>query len=79
MRLLACLPNKAHLAALREARLLEIGGCIENRVLEPLEDVEAAVEADLPAGVGADAAGVEIGAGGELKAEGRSGFREGVL
>jgi len=40
-------------------------------VLEPLEDVEAAVEGDFPTGVGEDAAGTEIGASGELKAEGR--------
>ena len=48
-------------------------------MLEPLEDVEAAVEGNFPAGVSADAAGVEIGASGELKAEGCGCLREGVL
>ncbi len=56
-------PNKTHLTPLRQPCLLDVGGCIEGGVLKPLEDVEATVECDLPAGIGADAAGVEVRAG----------------
>lgn len=58
---------------------MEVGGCIEGRVLKPREDIEAAIEYGLPGGIGADAAGVEVRAGRELEAEGYSRLSEGAL
>lgn len=49
---------------------MEIGLSIEIRVLKPLEEVDAAVEDDFPAGVGTDAAGTEIWASRDLKPKG---------
>ena len=73
------LADVGHLTPLNHPSFLHHGSSIERGELEPLEQVQAPVEGDLPAMVGGDAAGMEIGAGINLPGEWRAGGGERVL
>jgi len=68
-------PDVADLATLHHPSFLHHGCCIEGGELEPLEQVQAAIESDLPSVISGDAASMEVGAG--IKLPGKWGARAG--
>lgn len=73
------LADVVHFASLGHPSLLHHSSSIEGGELKPLEQVKPPIKGDLPAVVGGDAAGMEVGAGINLPGERRAGAGEGVL